>query len=172
MNDTITTVDLIVHPWYGCPDNRPYGFDQPEYQDLVKLLKQHEISKEQYANLLLAKYKERIDDITEERNHGLVVFPFYLRLNNSMINQRCDEICDYAVARLGKSHFKRTTSFEFQLPSSVSRIYSYGEMFSICVKGAHKKYAEQTGVTEGGILFQLCGDLPDGKLEAWERFQV
>jgi len=183
--DSITTVDLLVHPFYGFNDDSAYGgfVNRGHYLFLNSMLTTEEISGRDYTELLFRMYKERLDEIAEnsETHFGLLT----IRGNQVVPNLLPQEIrlMGYAQHQLGDRAFLSYDNdgamfgfFHDALKNKGPIKFNvYGEISGICVKTAAESYENflrKSGIpTESQIIEELCGDLPKGKLEAWQRLR-
>ncbi len=170
------TLDLLIHPWYGLSPIREdlYGVPPSFYCELRKILSERNISAGTYAGLLLFQYLDHFAAAADNDQYKIIFVEdnrSHLRFRNDLLERQAKDI-------LG-SRFIREPRLEFGvslldlLPevvrSSKVNLRVYGELSVLCVS-AYSDFAcgslSEAGLSfESRTLFDLCGDLVNGKEE-------
>jgi len=174
-------IDLLVHPWYGYFEgSESYGNSAfaDHYQFLNYTLTKEKISKEDYANLLLGMYKERIDQLSSNSNScfGLLSFrPELTPLEQGLMGYAKHVLGERAFFSLGDEIALFWDFYHSVENGGPVELNAYGEVSGVCVKIYAKEIAtffrRDEIPTEPQIIEELCGDLPNGKMEAWQRLR-
>lgn len=185
----IKSLDLLVHPFHSALfESRPY-FDSASgifvYEELRHM--NPDIDLQCYVELLVFQWGERIREVSKKTTTAAVLLKCYsndscelerelIAIGKSGLGNRFKvldgtrevlDICSVIENYLSSLSPKR------RKPGEITT-YAYGEISNHCVShfsnqlNLHLSYSGWKSSRE--IVWDLCGDLSDGKAEAYRRF--